>query len=174
MQIVEKEIGSADSSYFGKLVCMADSNGNPCFWAIRKKTDFFNVKDGDLIIALNLYCYNRNFVSTYSETKTESINKDVKDTYDKFLNDCNDMDEIFVREFNVEKEDWDIGEGIDSVDAIKNAVKIVRVEILKNLYNIVFVLDEDEWVLTKNTKYESWSLMPAAEARPAEMDYSSN
>ena len=84
------------------------------------------------------------------------------------------MDEIFVREFNIEKVDWDIGEGIDSVDAIKNAVKIVRVEILKNRYNIVFVLDEDEWVLTKNTKYDSWSLMPAVEARPAEMDYSSN
>ena len=50
MQIVEKEIGRAESRCFGELVCMADSDGNPCFWAIRKKTDFFNVKDSDLII----------------------------------------------------------------------------------------------------------------------------
>lgn len=171
MQIVEKEIGRADSPYFGELVCMADSDGNPCFWAVRKKMVFFNIKDGDLIIALNLYCYDRNFVSTYSDTKTESINKDVKETYDIFLNDCSGIDEIFIREFNSEKEDWDIGAGIDSEEDIKNAVKIVRTEILKNRYNIVFVLDEDEWVLSKNTKYGSWSLMPAAESRPAEMDY---
>ena len=174
MQIVEKVIGKANSPFFGELVCMADSEGNPCFWAIRKKTDFFNIFDGDLIIALNLYCYNRNFISTYSDTKTESINKDVKETYDVFLNDCNNIDEIFVREFNGEKEDWEIGTGIDSEEDIKNAVKIVRIEILKNRYNIVFILGEDELVLSKNTKYDSWSLMPAAEARPAEMDYSSN
>ena len=91
-----------------------------------------------------------------------------------FLNDCNNIDEIFVREFNGEKEDWEIGTGIDSEEDIKNAVKIVRIEILKNRYNIVFILGEDELVLSKNTKYGSWSLMPAAEARPAEMDYSSN
>ena len=39
MQIIEKEIGRADSLYFGELVCLADSEGNPCFWAIRKKID---------------------------------------------------------------------------------------------------------------------------------------
>ena len=172
MQIIEKEIGRADSPYFGELFCMADSEGNPCFWAIRKKTDFFNIRDNDLIIALNLYCYNRHFVSTYSDTKTESINKDVKETYDSFLNDYNSLEDIFVREFNNEKEDWGIGEGLDSKEAIKNAITIVRIEVLKNRYHIVFVLGEEEWALSKNTKSSSWGLMPAKEARPAEMDYS--
>ena len=41
MQIIEKEIGRAVSPYFGELVCMADTEDNPCFWAIKKKMDFF-------------------------------------------------------------------------------------------------------------------------------------
>ncbi|MBP5554938.1 MAG: hypothetical protein J6X94_08715 [Lachnospiraceae bacterium] len=172
MQIIEKEIGRAVSSYFGELVCMADTEDNPCFWAIKKKMDFFNIKDNEMIIALNLYCYNRRFVSTYSDTETESINKDVKDTYDKFLNDCSNIDEVFTREFNAEKEDWGIGEGIDTEEAIKDAVKIVRIEVLKKRYHIIFILDGEEWALSKNTKTDTWSLMPAAEVRPAEMDYS--
>ena len=37
---------------------------------------------------------------------------------------------------------------------------------------IVFILDGEEWALSKNKKTDTWSLMPAAEARPVEMDYS--
>ncbi len=40
MQIVETEIGRANSPYFGEVVCLADDSGNPCFWAIKKKMDF--------------------------------------------------------------------------------------------------------------------------------------
>ena len=103
MQIIEKEIGRAVSPYFGELVCMADTEDNPCFWAIKKKMDFFNIKDSDLTIALNLYCYNRCFVSTYSDTGTESINKDVKDTYDSkgtrlHILDLEEKDERTVQE----------------------------------------------------------------------------
>ena len=100
MQTVEIEIGRADSPYFGEVVCLADESGNPCFWAIKKKMDFLNIVDNDLIIALDLYCYDRNFVSSSSDARTEKINNNVKAAYEVFQNDCKMMDELFTKEFN--------------------------------------------------------------------------
>ncbi len=171
MQIVETEIARANSPYFGEVVCLADESGNPCFWAIKKKMDFLNIVGSDLIIALDIYCYDRNFVSSYSDADTEKINNDIKAAYEVFQNDCKVMDELFVKEFNGEKEDWEIGEDIESIDDVKRSIKVVRVEILKNYCQVVFMLNDEEWVLGKNIKYNTWTLQPSREARPPEMQY---
>ncbi len=171
MQIVETEIARADSPYFGEVVCLADESGNPCFWAIKKKMDFLNIVGSDLIIALDIYCYDRNFVSSYSDADTEKINNKIKAAYEVFQNDCKMMDEIFVKEFNSEKEDWEIGEEIESIDDVKKSIKVVRVEIIRHYYHIVFLLNDEEWVLGKNIKYNTWTLQPSRQARPPEMEY---
>lgn len=171
MQIVETEIGRANSPYFGEVVCLADDSGNLCFWAIKKKMDFLNIVDSDLIIALDIYCYDRNFVSSYSEADTEKINKDIKAAYEVFQNDCKMMDELFVKEFNGEKEDWEIGEEIESIDDVKKSIKVVRVEVLKDYYQVVFVLNDEEWVLAKDISYNTWSLIPSKQAPYPEMKY---
>lgn len=174
MQIVETEIGRANSPYFGEVVCLADDKGNPCFWAMKKKMNFLNIVDSDLIIALNLYCYNRDFVSEYSDSSTEKINNGIKASYEAFLNDCKVIDELFVKEFNSEKTDWEIGEEIETIDDVKRLIKVVRVEILKNLYNIVFVLNGEEWVLEKDISNNAWSLLPSKQAPYPEMEYGSS
>lgn len=69
-----------------------------------------NIVNSDLIIVLDIYCYDRNYVSSYSDADTEKINNNIKAAYEVFQNDCKMMDEIFVKEFNEEKIDWEIGE----------------------------------------------------------------
>ncbi len=130
-----------------------------------------NIVDSDLIIALDIYCYDRNFVSSYSEADTEKINKDIKAAYEVLQNDCKMMDELFVKEFNGEKEDWEIGEEIESIDDVKKSIKVVRVEIIRHYYHIVFLLNDEVWVLGKNIKYNTWTLQPSRQARPPEMEY---
>ena len=171
MQTVETEIGRADSPYFGEVVCLADESGNPCFWAIKKKMDFLNIVDNDLIIALDLYCYDRNFVSSSSDARTEKINNNVKAAYEVFQNDCKMMDELFVKEFNSEKSDCEIGEEIESIDDVKRFIKVVRVEIMNGCYNIVFMLNDEEWVLEKDTSANTWSLLPSKQAPYPEMEF---
>ena len=171
MQTVEIEIGRADSPYFGEVVCLADESGNPCFWAIKKKMDFLNIVDNDLIIALDLYCYDRNFVSSSSDARTEKINNNVKVAYEDFQNDCKVMDDLFVKEFNSEKSDWEIGEEIKSIDDVKRLIKVVRVEIMNDCYNIVFMLNDEEWVLEKNISSDTWSLLPSKQAPYPEMEF---
>jgi hypothetical protein len=171
MQVVNKIISRANSDYFGELVCMADEAGSPCFWAIKKKMSILNVVDEDIIIALNLYCYDRKFVTQYSESRTEKINNDVKETYDIFLQDSLFLNDFFVQEFNSEKIDWDIETIVDNLNDIRNNIKLVRIEILKNCYNIVFLLNDEEWVLEKSVKNNAWSLLPSGEAPYPEMEY---
>lgn len=174
MQIVETEIGSANSPYFGEVVCLADDKGNPCFWAMKKKMNFLNIVDSDLIIALDIYCYDRDFVSSRDDARTEKINNNVKNTYEVFLDDCKEMDELFAKEFNSERTRWEIGEEIESIEDVKRLINVVRVEIMNDCYNIVFILNGEEWVLEKDLTYDAWSLLPSKQAPYPEMEYGSS
>lgn len=171
MQIIKTEIGRANSPYFGEVVCLADDSGNPCFWAKKLITDFLNLENEELIIALDLYCYDRNFNSSYSKDRIDEINANIKRTYDLFINDCKDMDDFFLENFNSEKDEWDIEEVIESKEDIREKIRVTRVEILKNEYNIIFMLNDKEWALGKGINEDYGYLLPSGEVRYPEMDY---
>lgn len=169
MQIIEKEISRAESNYFGNLVCLGDDAGNPCFWVKKITTEFLSLEKKELIIALDIYCYDRDFNSTYSKDEIDKINENIKRTYDIFIDDCKNMDDFFLKEFNSEKDEWDIEDVLEGKEDIYEKIKVTRVEILKNQYNIIFMLNNEEWALVKKVNNNHWSLLPSGEARYPEM-----
>lgn len=166
-----KEISQSESPFWGQLVCLGDENGLPCFWAKKAIMAFLSEQKQELVIALDLYCYNRNFVSSYSDERTQQINENIKNTYDIFMEDSASINDTFIREYNLDKDDWDLCERIDCNKDIFEKVSIQRIEILKNQYNIIFSLNHDEWAMTKKTSTGLWNLLPSSEVRYPEMEY---
>lgn len=164
---IENEISKAESKYFGNLVCLGNDAGKPYFWAKKITTDLLSQEERELIIALDLYCYDRNFNCTYSTDDIEEINKEIKRTYDIFMDDSKNMDDLFIREYNLEKDQWEYLvelEELENKESMYESIQVVRVEILKNHYAIVFSLNEwEEWALIKRVNTNQWTLYPRRE-----------
>lgn len=170
MNIIEK----VNSDFFGELVCLSDDNGNPLFWAKQIKQKFLSEKEEILTIALDLYCYNKEFVSSLNEEKTRKICEQIKQQYDNFLNDCRDFEQIFISEFCACKEEWDIEEEITTNEDIYSKIKVIQVDIVKDSYIVSFELNGEEWALIKECSEETpeyFYLNPREEAQFAEMKY---
>lgn len=163
------EINRAVSDYFGDLVCLGKDEGTPCFWAKKMVTNFLSLEEKELIIALDLNCYDRNFNSKSSKDRTEKLNVELKHSYDIFMDDCRNMDEIFIKEFNFEKDEWDIEDELEVKEDIYEKITVKRVEILQHQYNIIFFFNDEEWALVKKVNDNLWSLLPSREVRYPEM-----
>ncbi len=167
------EINTVNSDIFGKLICFGDEDGNPCFWGKRLPIKCLTPEVSEVIIGMNLWVYNKNFETYYKEDRVQKVNEDIKEAYDAFLSDLDSIDEIFLKEYNDKdnQEEWELNNPIKEKADIYSSVKLQRVEILKKHYHLVFVLNDDEWVLDKNLKYDSFTLMPSKNAPYPEMEY---
>lgn len=167
------EINTVNNDYWGDLVCFGDENGSPCFWGKKKLIKCLTPEATEVIIGMNLYVYNKNFETEYKEERVKIVNDEIKEAYEAFLSDLDSIDEIFLREYNDEdnQEEWELEISIKGKDDIYNSVKLIRVEILKKHYHLVFELDGNEWVLDKNLKYSGFTLMPSQNAPYPEMEY---
>lgn len=166
-------INSVNNVFWGELVCFGDESGSPCFWGKKMSIKCLTPEKTEVIIGMNLWIYNKNFETDYKEDRVKKVNDEIKEAYDAFLSDLDSIDEIFLKEYNDNdnQEEWELDISIKDRSDIYNYVKLVRVEILKKHYHLVFSLDNKEWVLDKSLKYDGFTLMPSQNAPYPEMEY---
>ncbi|MBO4784606.1 MAG: hypothetical protein IKX08_05945 [Lachnospiraceae bacterium] len=170
---MKTEIKTINNDFWGELICFGDENGVPCFWGKKIKIKCLSLEESEVIVGMNLYIYDRDFKTYAKEDRIRKVNDDIKQAYDEFLSDLDSIDEIFLREYNDEdnQEEWDFKTKIIDKTDIYNNVELSEIEILKSHYHLVFTLDGEEWVLDKNLKYNTFSLLPSIEAKYPEMEY---
>ncbi len=170
-----KIINKVNSDTFGELLAFGDDNGSPLFWGKQVEMKFLSKEERGLIIALDLYCYDEEFnADGWDKQDVDTILDNIYNQYQIFLNDCKELDELFIREFNEGKEEWDIETIIQTSSDLYSKVVVLQVDIVKEAYIISFLLDGDEWALIKRCSSEALSyfyISPRAEAEFAEMDY---
>lgn len=166
-------INSVNNVFWGELVCFGDESGSPCFWGKKMSIKCLTPEVTEVIIGMNLYVYNKNFETDYQEVRVKKVNDDIKEAYDAFLSDLDSIDDIFLKEYNDSdnQDEWEPNVTIKNKPDIYNLVNLLRVEIFKKHYHLVFSLDGKEWVLDKDLKYKGFTLMPSQNAPYPEMEY---
>lgn len=90
------------------------------------------------------------------------------------MDDSKNMDDLFIREYNLEKDQWEYLvelEELENKESMYENIQVVRVEILKNHYAIVFSINEwEEWALIKRVNTNQWTLYPRREEPCPDMD----
>ena len=82
--------------------------------------------------------------------------------------------DIFMKEFNEEREEWDIQTKIESKEDLYSKIQVIQVDIVKESYIINFILDDERWSLVKicyEGKTSYFCINPTEETEFAEMDY---
>lgn len=170
-----KIINKVHNEVFGELLAFAKDNGSPLFWGKKIKMKFLSKEEQEVIVALNLYCFDEKFQSDGWDQETiDKVIKNVYEEYQIFLKDNLEMDERFIQAFNEEKEEWDIESDIITKEDLYKKVQVIQVDIVKESYVISFVLDDEEWALVKIDRKETPSysyINPRRETQFAEMDY---
>lgn len=167
-------INKVHNEKFGELFCFADEEGNPCFWGKREKMKFLSKEEQELVIGLDIYCFDKNFNTKWEVEKADLIIRDIYEQYQLFLEDCLEIEDIFIREFNKEKDEWDIEESIETKEDLYSKIQVLKIDIVKEEYIINFLLDDEEWSLIKSCSKDTPSyfyINPTEEADFAEMDY---
>ncbi len=169
-----KTINKINTELFGELVCFVDENDNPLFWGKKMDMKFFSKEIKEVIIGLNIYCYNKNFESRWKAEKVEAIERDIYEQYQIFLKDSNALEDIFMNIFNEEKEEWEIDVEINTKEDMYAKIQILQVDIVKESYIISFKLENEEWALVKRDNKGGNSyfyLNPREQVEFAQMDY---
>ncbi len=168
-----KIINKVQNDLFGELLCFADDEEQPMFWGKQLKLKFLSEEERDIIVALDIYCYNKEFHSRWKPEKVEMIMADIYSQYQIFLSDCKDMDDIFMQVLEEEGEEWDI-ESVETKEELYSKVQVIQVDIVNESYIVKFMLENEEWAVVKRNKKDSPSycyINPKDEAQFAQMDY---
>lgn len=168
-------INRTENSLLGEIICFADKEGNPWFWGKQVMLRLLSEKEYNVTVGLDLYCFDKDFETGYwTKEEADTIIKNVYDCYNMFLCDCKDMDDIFIRTFNEDKDEWDIEAEINTKEDLYSKVQVQKVDIVKQSYIINFLLEEEEWSLVKVCSNEFpayFQLSPTEEVKFAEMTY---
>lgn len=169
-----KIINKIEHELFGELCCFANDNGEELFWGKELKMKFLSFEEHNVVVGLDLYCYDKDFNTRWKKEKADSIVNNIYKQYQIFLSDCKGIDDIFIKEFNVEKKEWDIQAIIESKEDLYFKIQVIQVDIIKDSYIINFLLDNEEWsfiVSYDETLPPCFSINPRCEVPFAEMDY---
>ncbi len=170
-----KIINKVEDERFGELLAFADDEGSPLFWGKKIIMRFLSEKEQQIIVALNLYCFDEEFnTDGWKKEKIDTIVKSIYDMYQVFLNDCQQMEEVFIKEYGEGREEWDIEEVIETKDDLYAKIQVLQVDIVKESYIISFLLNDKEWALIKRCRNDMppfYYLNPRNEAQFAEMDF---
>lgn len=170
-----KIINEVENKLFGNLCCFANDEGEPLFWGKQLKMKFLSQEEQNVVIGLNIYCFDVNFnTKGWDDEDVDSVLKEIYSQYQIFLSDCKGIDDIFIKEFNVEKKEWDIQAIIESKEDLYFKIQVIQVDIIKDSYIINFLLDNEEWsfiVSYDETLPPCFSINPRCEVPFAEMDY---
>jgi len=168
-----KIINRVQNELFGELLCFANDEEQPLFWGKQLKMDFMSEEENDIIVGLDLYCYNKELQSRWKPEKVETIVADIYSQYQIFLNECKGMDDIIMQAIEEEGEEWDI-ELVETKEELYSKIQVIQVDILKDSYVVSFALESEEWALIKKNKNDGTSyfyINPKNEAEFAQMDY---
>lgn len=168
-----KIINRVENDLFGELLCFANEEEQPVFWGKQLKLKFLSQEETDIIVGLDIYCYNKEFQSRWKPEKVEAIVADIYSQYQIFLSDCKDMDDIFMQVLEEEGEEWDI-EAVKTKEELYSKIQALQVDILKDSYVVSFVLENEEWAVVKRNKKDGSSyfyINPKNETEFAQMDY---
>ena len=169
MKIINRE----QNDLFGELLCFANDEGQPIFWGRQLKIPFGLQNETDIIVGLDLYCYNKDFQSRWKPEKVETIVADIYSQYQIFMNECKDIGDIIMQAIEEEGDEWDI-EPIETKEKLYSQIQIIQVDILKDSYVVSFALNDEEWAVVKRNKKDSPSyfyINPKKEVEFAQMDY---
>lgn len=135
---------------------------------------FLSFEEHNVVVGLDLYCYDKDFNTRWKTEKADSIVNNIYKQYQNFLSDCKCIDDIFMKEFNEEREEWDIQTKIESKEDLYSKIQVIQVDIVKESYIINFILDDERWSLVKicyEGKTSYFCINPTEETEFAEMDY---
>lgn len=170
-----KIFNKVEDEKFGELLAFANDKGSPLFWGKKIKMRFLSREEKELIVAFNLYCFDEDFNSVgWEKEDIDDIKKNVYDMYQVFLNDCQQMEEVFIKEYGAGRDEWDIEEVIETKDDLYTKIQVLQVDIVKGSYIISFLLNNEEWALIKRCRNDMppfYYLNPRKEAKFAEMDF---